>query len=70
MIKKITMMTDQQLEQKFKDLCEDGLWTIFETKETKVPEKTHARARKRFKISTTSFQVCRPPTKKEKPDTE
>ncbi len=36
-----TMMTDQQLQQKFKDLCEDGLWTIFETKETKVPEKTH-----------------------------
>ena len=36
-----TMMTDQQLQQKFKDLCEDGLWTIFETKETKVPERTH-----------------------------
>jgi len=25
---------------------------------------------KRFTIPTTSFQVCRPPTKKEKPDTE
>ena len=37
----MAIMTDQQLEQKFKDLCEDGLWTIFETKETKVPEKTH-----------------------------
>jgi len=38
-------MTDQQLQQQLqqqlKDLCEDGLWTIFETKETKVPERTH-----------------------------
>jgi len=34
-------MTDQQLKPIFKDLCEDGLWTIFETKETKVPERTH-----------------------------
>ncbi len=34
-----TMMTDQQLQQKFKDLCEDGLWTIFETKEIKVPAR-------------------------------
>jgi len=39
--KKIIMMTDQQLQQKFNDLCEDGLWTIFETKETKVPERAH-----------------------------
>ena len=34
----MTIMTDQQLQQQFKDLCEDGLWTIFETK---VSERTH-----------------------------
>jgi DNA-binding HxlR family transcriptional regulator len=41
----MTTMTDQQLQQQLqqqlKDLCEDGLWTIFETKEAKVPERTH-----------------------------
>jgi len=40
---------------------------------TKNPEKQAkepTQQGKRFTIPTTSFQVCRPPTKKEKPDTE
>jgi len=39
-------------------------------KNPKKQAKEPTQQEKRFTISTTSFQVCRPPTKKEKPDTE